>query len=459
MRHGDTVIWAGQTNGNAVTFPPGSTLETLGVQAFAPGDATLTVSFTGTGALSNYTCQTSVDIRAVKPDIILVNDYSGGVLIRCDPFGNKDGKKWVVATFPEPKQVNIVWNVRMLGKDSGTARIKYQRGTGPEIEIGGSHDLRFINGELNAGIRLNDGPGSTPTTALSSGILTISGVHQGDRIIVEDTETGSRDEIAVVKNFTWNDLQRIGGSLTMHPDFNGLHTAIKEAIIETVLFCLDASPTRAQHAQLSNDTFPDSGLYSVVHTNFHATHPDLLKLDIPSARSIGYSPHDFVHFHLGLELATAPAAIENKRVSLLNVRNSTYDNGFQAFQAATVALLVDLMNSTYDYPLAIPFLVFHSYEDTVTFTTDYLSPGVTSYLRPGDPIRNVRWPFIADASPLLTYPGQEHDASFVNGTTDPPVSLYQIDFFVNRRGEVVLVAADGHMGSADGMVSDALQEE
>ena len=49
-----------------VSFPPGSTLETLEIGGFAGGDATLTVSFTGAGSLSNYTCETYVDIKTCR---------------------------------------------------------------------------------------------------------------------------------------------------------------------------------------------------------------------------------------------------------------------------------------------------------------------------------------------------------------------------------------------------------
>ena len=54
VRHGGTSVWAGQAD-NAVSFPPGSTVETLEVGVFAGGDATLTVSFAGAGSSSNYT--------------------------------------------------------------------------------------------------------------------------------------------------------------------------------------------------------------------------------------------------------------------------------------------------------------------------------------------------------------------------------------------------------------------
>lgn len=42
---------------------------------------------------------------------------------------------------------------------------------------------------------------------------------------------------------------------------------------------------------------------------------------------------------------------------------------------------------------------------------------------------------------------------------DPPVELSQIEFFVNRKGEIVLIGSDGYTVTVLGMISDALREE
>jgi len=54
--------------------------------------------------------------------------------------------------------------------------------------------------------------------------------------------------------------------------------------------------------------------------------------------------------------------------------------------------------------------------------------------------------------------GQEHDAVWTNGN-DPPVDLCQIQLFVTRKGEIVLLGGDGYGFVADGQISDALREE
>ena len=62
-RYGGVTVRGGESN--AVAFPPGSTLETVLVQAEGPGEAVLTLSFQGTGAASVFECETQVEIKAV----------------------------------------------------------------------------------------------------------------------------------------------------------------------------------------------------------------------------------------------------------------------------------------------------------------------------------------------------------------------------------------------------------
>jgi hypothetical protein len=62
-----TVVRGGGTA--AVSFPQGSTAETVEVQAEGAGNATLTVSFRGSGSLTNYTCATSVDVTALGVEV------------------------------------------------------------------------------------------------------------------------------------------------------------------------------------------------------------------------------------------------------------------------------------------------------------------------------------------------------------------------------------------------------
>ena len=83
IRNKPPIPRGGETN--AAAFPSGPTEETVEVQAGGPGSATLTVSFRGSGALTNYACETSVDITAWDIDIDVDTDNDGGGV---DPSDN-----------------------------------------------------------------------------------------------------------------------------------------------------------------------------------------------------------------------------------------------------------------------------------------------------------------------------------------------------------------------------------
>jgi len=444
-----TYLWSVDTN--CIQIVGSDTGSNVMVRGNQPGSATLYVDFTPEG--SEYSGSASYDINVMNVDIVLTNIYAG---IPISPiYSDTPGKKWVIATFPEPDQINVDWDVQLLGVDNADVTIKYQRGISGEADVGWEGtvgDLYFTNGWLNASIRLNDGSNSVPQMSLSSNTLTISSVQQGDRIIIEHPETGCRDEIAIVKNFSWNDLQRLGvGNLEMHPDFSGLHADVKAAIIDTVVFCLDPRENRDQKLQLSNDIFPDSGLSTITYTNFHAAHTNLLQLDIPSSRSIGGYPWDYDHWHLGLEVETLPAVITNKQAILANAESLPWVS-FPVFQSNTVAKLVDLVNTTHA-DTNITFLLSHTYEATEGSAAVYVDPAGVMTLKPGDPIRNIRRQFTTNDLPSLSYPGQDDTANWVHGAL--PVEVYYILMFVSRNGEIVITVDST---TASGQVSDALRD-
>ena len=354
------------------------------------------------------------------------------------------------------------------GTNALTAKLKYQRGNGAETAIpwsGASHTLEFVDGWLNAGICLNEGPDPTPAMTLSSGTVIISSVWHGDKIIVEETDTGNRDEIAVVKNFSWNDLQRLGPSnLKMHPDYNALRSEIKNAIIETILFCLDTSPTRQQKAQFDGNMFYDSGIWDTPpYTNFRQNHPNLLQLDIPSARSIGSCPFDLDHFHLALETYPLPPTIAEKMDALAVLQKNIETQPFLDQQAQTRQPLVDLMNLAYESPDK-PFLLFHSYDlitsgSEGTYFPAYLTPSATDHLLWGDPVRHIRWNLwdTQHQHPWLTYPKHDTHPEW-EGKESSPQGIWFVSFFVDRKGQVVLFPRS-LMWNQKGMASDALREE
>jgi hypothetical protein len=395
-----------------------------------------------------YVVKSMVDV-----DIVFMNDYSS---ISTQPaHGTNFGRKWIIATFAPPVQSNCDWNAVLTGIDNADARIKYQRGEAGESEIGwlgASQNLEFVNGELNATVRLNDGTNATPKMNLAGNILTISSVQQGDKIIIEDPASGARDEVFVVKNFSWNDLQRLGTqNLSMASEFDGLSNTIKEAIISTAIFCLDPSSNRLQRQQWTNDCFPDSGLTSINYTN-------LLQLDIPSARSIGLHPDDYEHWHMGMEVATLPADITNKQAEL----NIAVGLGgtFPEFQSNTVCKLVDLLNTTYS-KMNTSFVLLHTYEGGEAQTINYQDSASTKVLKCGDTVRNIRYPCSLTNVSLLSYPSDDDNAFMVWERDEicGPKDVRQVSIFVNRCGRIVLIAIQDNTGTFYGMVSDAVWEE
>lgn len=452
--------WSVDTN--CIQIVGSDTESNVVVTAVAPGQSYLYLDFTPEGATSP--CGAGYQIDSVQVDIVLTNVYYPALPV-LPIYDDTPGKKWVIATFPEPVQINVDWEVQLLGLSHADVHIKYQRGTSSEADVGwegSAGDLYFTNGWLNASIRLNDGSNSVPQMSLSSNILTISSVQQGDRIIIKHPDTGSSDEIAVVKNFSWNDLQRLGvENLEMHPDFSGLHADLKTAIIDTTVFCLDPRPNRDQILQLTNDCFPDSGLSTITYTNFHAVHTNLLQLDIPSSRSVGSYPWDYDHWHMGIEVATLSTGIVSKQAALETAVNEDADT-LGEHQSNTSGYLVTLLNASVAQT-NVSFALSHTYEGGEANNPEYQETGEGSdTLKPGDPIRNIRWQLSSATVPELSFPGDEDNANEWKKATDaPPQEVWSVLFFVNSEGKIVLVGS-GSGGSVNilswAMWSDALGE-
>ena len=83
-RYGSVLVRGGESN--AVAFPPGSTEETVEVQAEGPGDATLRLSFAGSGSLTNYACRTEVAVKAWGVGSISVTSPQLGTSPNPPPF-------------------------------------------------------------------------------------------------------------------------------------------------------------------------------------------------------------------------------------------------------------------------------------------------------------------------------------------------------------------------------------
>jgi len=336
--------------------------------------------------------------------------------------------------------------------------IKYQRGASAEADIGWvgpTGALLFADGWLNASIRLNDGSNAIPQMSLSSNILTISSVQQGDRIIIEHPETGCRDEIAVVKNFSWNDLQRLGvGNLEMHPDFAALTNVVGNAIIDSIIFCLDPRDSREQKTQFTNDCFHDAGLSYSNYCGFHTTYPNLLQLDIPSARSIGLYPDDYEHWHMGLEVDALPPDIYTLKTNLSEV--GMLSESYYELQSNAVPMLVDLLNRTVEHT-NISFMLSHTYESGEGAFAVYVDPAGSDTLDSRDPVRSIRCDLNGSSSPQLVFGGATvYDTyPWLHQSDSAPQEVWQVSFFVDKNGKVVLVGRESTLSAVNGMISDA----
>jgi hypothetical protein len=274
-----------------------------------------------------------------------------------------------------------------------------------------------------------------PTNAVASAD------DDGDKIIIEESTLGLRDELAIVKNFSWNDLQRLGvGNLNFAPQYSSIHDDLKTAIIEMVVFKLDDGTNRDQKDQLNLDEYPDSGRLSVTHTNFQSQHPGLATQDVPSSRGIGWYPFDWDHFHLALETNVLTAAFDATNASL-NQAGANYSSAAE-FQQNTAALLSTLMEMAYEESV-LCFILGHSYEWGQAKTSAYLAPsGGGTPLKPGDPTRNVRHACnYSQFTPHLTFPGDEDFAGAWQGSPqESPQEVRQIASIVDTQGQIVLIS-------------------
>ena len=184
---------------------------------------------------------------------------------------------------------------------------------GSDAELTGAGPLTLEDGRLALPVELVDGPEDLPVMTIetdllleeingTTDVLRISGIQHGDVIVLTDSATGASEQIAVVKNFSLNDLNRLrahGHDLAMAPplgDLGGLATTI----VDAVEFLLSDGP----------DTEQDRQRISLIGTTTQpipaSSEPkaEPATLDVPSARGIGTFPDDSSHLHVCLPRPT-----------------------------------------------------------------------------------------------------------------------------------------------------------
>jgi len=363
------------------------------------------------------------------------------------------GAKYEMATLPDRQDSNK-WSAKIEGIKDVDATIKYERGGVKTIIpwAGTPGQVRFAGNNLNVEIALYDGPSTTPVMMQEDTLLKISAVQQGDKIIIEDSLSGSYDCLAVVKNFSWNDLQRLGSSnFAMSSEFAGLPAQIKVNILNTIKFCLDPRDMSAQATQREVLEIALSGT-------------GLCTLNVPSSRGVGFFPDDMGHFHLAASailpdgVSTALNDLETESANQENALGIDYGTGCEEesdrakFVAHDVAVTDELKALlTQGCGTANPFMVYHTYE--LVNQTSYIG----GLMKPGDPIRNIKTAF--ESVPQLFAPPDPDNAGSWR-TMPNTYDIVEISFMVNKNGKVVLFYSAGFWSTHGKslLIRDALSE-
>ena len=376
----------------------------------------------------------------------------------------KKPKKFIIATLPPPRETPNVWSAKINKPDEIPAKIKYIRRGSTEADIpwkgGKAEKIYFKGGKLNFNIQLVDGAHNTPKASVKGGILTISAVQQGDTIVVEEQKCNSRDQLSVVKNFTWNDLERQGKKLTFASHFAKLPHKLRTNIINTILFIIDPRLTSEQAKQREAmekamvKIYPGKGLAT---------------LNIPSAMGVGIFPDDASHFHFALsapkpkEIDKIVKALEKKVESEksrlgLDSDNQDYEKPedrkkFVDHYKSVLSNLVEVLTKTCSG--SVPFTIYHTYE---IVGWSYVDPAGKKGLIVGDPIRNIKTSFVDNKPKLFDPPDIENASSWFEMPNT--YNVRQLGFYINKYGSIVIYEDFGLLTSASEVlqVADALGE-
>ena len=416
----------------------------LYVEATDAGTATLCYSYQGTGDAEGFSCVTLLSIRAVEVEFSFPSKSPvNGCFIPY--FGERNGKEFVMATFPPPMQDPYDFTAILDGFNSDNVVFKIKRnGSVSQVQWKDtSSQLSFVDGDLNVDIRLIDGPDSSPRMELENDVLIISGVQHGDKLIIEESVSGSQDKVAIIKNFSWNDLQRLGvNNLVFSSEYSTLSQTCKNNIRDLLLFCLDNGANRDQKSQLNQSWYPDPGQFPPMHSgysNFDTLYPYLACHDIPSARSIGLAPDDLSHFHIALENTIVPVNIALLAESLYDTaENSTGEDDFVGDTASDFSDLMNLSEVRND-----SFVLFHTYETGEGQTEAYQYGNIPATHYAGDPVRSIRINLSTNAMSTLCFPGQVDSATWDHGI-DAPTEVLQVSVFVSREGKIMLLGDGGN---------------
>jgi len=259
--------------------------------------------------------------------------------------GGEDDKKWTFAKLPLPYVDPFKWSAES-SEANAAATIRYKRGDGAIADVawdGTAGEIKFgadkilchkVGDQWKKGVILVDGDAAAPKMKVVDDLLQIHSVMQGDIIYVKDTTTDCQDRVHVVKDFSLNDMNRRGPqNLALHGDHAALPANLKNAIVNTIKFCLEDGPNTDQEAERlrNKELYKDHD-------------PPLCVLDIPSARGVGLVAkinyigqeyaEDLAHFHFAAA-EPVPQAVRDKVKSLddeIEAQNQALGIGSEEFR-------------------------------------------------------------------------------------------------------------------------------
>ncbi len=395
-------------------------------------------------------------VTATTPRIVLEGDVGG------DEFF-----QYVVARLPPPRQPPMAVTVKIVNAPTppGTLSISYRRwgaeaAVAVDASVDANVDLSLASGTLALPLQVVDGAGTTPTLSICmdapiEGLpgtpnLMLSGVQHGDVLIFEEVALGARTEIAVVKNLSLADLNRLheaGYDVGVAAPFASA-TALAQAMRDTVAFILADGDGTAQDLQRRSLQASLAGVYTPAPVSPPKAYP--ATLDVPSAKGVGIFPDDASHLHLLLpnrdprpDLTGLCATYEADSVAAAEsahfapgdagVDNPLLRVAVVAHAAAMRDQLGALLGAFEGATGATT--IWHTYETAQATTEWYVDPAATQRLWPCDPVRNIRTDYAG--APTLFAVSDMNDAlvGFADQGLDNEL---QVGVYVDRRAELQL---------------------
>ena len=325
------------------------------------------------------------------------------------------GQRYAIARLPSPTEAVSPFTAAVVNPGAAASALSLScRRWGSDAELTGAGPLTLEDGQFALPIELVDGPQDWPVLSVETGLLAseingttdvlrISGIQHGDVIVLTDGATSASEQIAVVKNFSLNDLNRLrahGYDVSIAPSFGDLG-GLAATIADAVEFLLADGP----------DTEQDRQRTSLIGTTREPIPPSSepkaapATLDVPSARGIGTFPDDTSQLHVCLpqvhpadpdltaRVATLTAGADSTvdAIAVPELRPYHADPGFRdAIVAYASGIESDLAQIMTDVGAVTgSATVWNTYAAGAAARPLYQLAGSAESLWPGDPVRNV----------------------------------------------------------------------